>query len=341
MTPRKYNIFFAYFPYGGNGSAPSENPAIRNWWGKTLLALKTGRHAAKVDRIMCEDFADTPITMTRNAAVLSARKNKADILVMVDSDMVPDMYLLPQHAKDDPAAAAGAKPFIDVAIAEIDDHYEVGPIVIGAPYCGPPPSAPVYIFHWEEHCKEAVDTKHELRMFTRNEAAIMTGVGTAAALPTGMIAYDMRAFDLIEPIPSRNGQDATRGSMGFFYYEFDDHYHANKGSTEDVTNTRDICFNGVRKLGYNPLRVAWDCWAGHVKPLVVGKPRIIPIESVEGRYAKAVRDEISGHERIDASSYIPPTTVVADGHADSEASQPIKSFAAEPAFNCPGRQRKE
>jgi hypothetical protein len=329
MTPRKYKVFLAFFPYGGNGSAPSENPAIRNWFAGALLDLKT-KHADKVESVSWKDFADTPITMTRNAAVLAARKANADILIMVDSDMVPDMYLHPEHAALDPQAAKEARPFIDVALEQIDGHYEQGPIVIGAPYCGPPPTAPVYVFCWEEGCQEAIDARQELRMFSRNEAAIMKGVGPAAALATGMIAYDMRAFNLIEPIPSRNGQDVTRGSQGFYYYEFDDHYHAHKGSTEDVTNTRDISFNGIRRLGYNPLLCAWDCWAGHVKPLVVGKPKVIPIEAVEGRYAQAVRDDVSAHERIDAERYSPPGHSDADVERDDLMQRIRRSFDACP-----------
>lgn len=292
MPKRKFSLFFAYFPYGGVGASPSEHPAIRNWFAKLLRDLYT-KYSDQISSVAWKDFADTPITMTRNAAVLEARKANADIIVMVDSDMIPDLYLEPTYAAEYPVEAQGARPFIEVVLQEFEARWHVGPYSICAPYCGPPPYSPVYVFTWEGGSHEIPDDLFKLKMFGRQEAAMLTGVGPCAAQPTGCIAMDMRLFEMAEPDPI-NGK-------GWFYYEFKNGHHAKKDSTEDVTCTRDMAMIVQKKLGYNPLLCAWDCWAGHVKPVIVGKPRAIHVEHIEKRFAQAVRDDVHLEERVDAS----------------------------------------
>lgn len=274
-TPRKYKVCVSFFPYGGNGAAPSEHPAIRNWWGKTTKMLD--KHPL-VESYASADFADTPITMTRNRAVRQAIRQGFDVLVMVDSDMVPDMYL--DHVYGRTAAhAVDAKPFMEVALDVIDQHYERGPIIIGAPYCGPPPDESPYIFTWEIFGDGANDNLR-IRMLSRQEAATAVGVAECAALPTGLIAYDLRAFQYSEPKPGDQNS--------WFYYTYTDQYQIEKTGTEDVMNTRDLSLAIQHHLGYNPLRVAWDCWAGHVKPWVVGKPFPTTVSQIEERFRRAV-----------------------------------------------------
>jgi hypothetical protein len=109
-------------------------------------------------------------------------------------------------------------------------------------------------------------------MYDRHTSASMMGIQECAALPTGLIMYDMRCFDLTEP-----KDDASKP---WFYYEWHDKYAAEKASTEDVTQTRDLSLVGVTKLGYNPVHCNWDAWAGHWKPKCVGKPAILSASSV-------------------------------------------------------------
>lgn len=299
MPRQKFSIYFAFFPYGGNGAAPSEHPAIRNWFANTLLDLKT-KYAEQVSDITWKDFADTPVTMTRNAAAVAACEAKADILVMIDSDNIPDLYLTPEYRALYPSEAQSARPFMEVVLEQFEKRWSAGPISICAPYCGPPPHSPVYVFKWEQGCDEVQDKTYRLRMFERSEASIMSGVGPCAAQPTGCIAMDTRLFKLCEP-------DAKDGK-GWFYYEYKNGYNAKKCSTEDVTCTRDLALMVQKKLGYNPLLCAWDCWAGHVKPVIIGKPSVISIENVEPRYRKAVLDDVHKDEKIDAESveYVEP-----------------------------------
>lgn len=315
---RKFKIFVSFFPYGGNGAAPSEHPAIRNWFAVTLRDLHT-KYADQVADVVWRDFADTPITMTRNAAVIEARKYGADILVMIDSDNIPDLYLTPEYRAMFPDDAATSRPFMQVVLEEMEQRFSEGPHVVMAPYCGPPPHAPVYIFGWEEGPEDATpDAPMKLKKIDRREAALLRGVGHCAAGPTGCIAFDMRIFTICEP-----DLDANKGK-GWFYYEYKDGRHGEKASTEDVTCTRDMSLIVQKKLGYNPLLVAWDCWAGHVKPVIIGKPHRRTLEQIEYRYRQVALDNISDGESIDAGSHLLGSE---SGQVAAEPPKPKKAAA--------------
>ena len=248
---QKFNVGICTFSYGGNGGISSEVPDIREW----MVPLVTD--ASKDERIgtiRVWNLSDTPITMTRNRAVLMARQCDVDVLVMVDSDMKPDLLV-----GMDPAA----KPFFQSSFDFLVQHYPKGPCVIGAPYCGPPPHECVYVFRWQTMQSHNPNTDFQLEMVDRHTAVKLAGVQECAALPTGLIMYDMRAFALTEP-----QSDADKP---WFYYEWKDRYAADKASTEDVTMTRDLSLVGTQKLGYNPVFCNWDAWAGHWKPKCVGK----------------------------------------------------------------------
>jgi predicted O-methyltransferase YrrM len=275
MSPKKLNVFFSFFPYAGNGATSAEHPAIRDWYARSLTKLKDD---PRVGDIKSCSFSDTPITMTRNLAVETAKAAGADIIIMCDSDQHPDVLL-----GKDPLA----KPFVETAFDFIYKNHDRGPVVIGAPYCGPPPNEYVYVFRWASMESDNPNLDVRLEMFPRECAAERTGIEAVAALPTGMIAYDMRAFDLID--------------KPYFYYEFEGDGNpcpqcscrkpgaqSTKASTEDVTNTRDISMHGAMKLGYSPVFVAWDCWAGHYKPKCVGKPVVIHAGQVQAKFRDAV-----------------------------------------------------
>jgi predicted O-methyltransferase YrrM len=285
MQERKLRVGFVFYPYSGNGASPSEHPAIRNWFVKTVVAAKAD---PRIQDVVWEDFADTPITMTRNASVQWAKDNEVDVLVMIDSDNVPDLYL---------GKCADAKPFFQSSFDEIYAKWEQGPRIIGAPYCGHPlqPDGSggenIFVFLWTN--KGSVDpaTGVRIEQFTREQAAVRGGIEECAALPTGCIMYDMRAFDLIEE-PYFDYE--FKGDKGFC-----DHCGSRirgpmteKASTEDVVLTRDISLAGCLKLGYNPVFVNWDAWAGHVKPLTVGKPVGIDATSVSHLLGKAYHDNM-------------------------------------------------
>jgi hypothetical protein len=135
-------------------------------------------------------------------------------------------------------------------------------------------------------------------MYDRHTAVKMAGIQECAALPTGLIMYDMRAFELTEP--------KTDDDKPWFYYEWKDRFAAEKASTEDVTMTRDLALVGTQRLGYNPVYCNWDAWAGHWKPKCVGKPVSIPASGV----SKKLRDCWAG-------GYEPGTAIVDFRMSDS------------------------
>ena len=281
------------------------HPDVTRWMLETVAKMKAD---PRIDHV-CVDFeADTPVTMVRNNYVVKAREAKCDFLLMVDSDQSPD-----KHRDDE-----NFQPFWDVAFNAAYDHYENGPLVIGAPYCGPPPESPAYVFYFDNEVEGGDETMFRLSMYPRQIAAQMRGIQECAALPTGLILCDMRAFELIEPDPRskrevledfKDGKldiDTALRSMsdGWFYYEWKDGTASKKASTEDVAFSRDVALAGIAKLGYNPLRCAWDSWIGHHKPMNIGKPEPFGIEQIGNTFKRAVLGNYSLEDKrvmVDAS----------------------------------------
>lgn len=299
-TPRKLNIMFAFPSYGGNGGISSEVPDIRKWYVETVLECQKDDRIGEVHEIT---LAETPITMSRNRFVQAARQKGCDILVMCDSDQNPNL-----HAKEQ-----GFAPFFKSSFDHLYKHYDQGPVVIGAPYCGPPPYENVYVFRWDSQGVYGTETQFSLEQYSRHEASKMQGIQECAALPTGLIMYDMRCFELIEPAKMSQRRvleeleahrisvtDAMRNlSQGWFYYEWKDQTACEKASTEDVTNTRDISLAGMAKLDYNPVLCNWDSPIGHWKPWCVpGRPKFFGVESIAQSFKRAVQDDTSELDRI-------------------------------------------
>lgn len=292
MTPRKLNVHFFFPSYGGNGGISSEVPNIRQWFVETILYCKSDPRIAEITE---ETLADTPITMSRNRAVVNARKAGADVLVMIDSDQNPNIH------KDD----LGFKPFFASSFDFLYKHYDKGPVAICAPYCGPPPHENVYVFRWDNDHYAGDETPFRLEPFTRYEAATMRGISEVAAAPTGLIMYDMRCFELTEPSKLSKSEVLDRFvqgvftkeramrelSEGWFYYEWENGYASEKASTEDVTQTRDLSLAGMAKLGYNPLFCNWNSPIGHWKPWCVkGRPQMFGVEHIGASFKRAIAD---------------------------------------------------
>lgn len=311
MTPRKLNVFFANFAYAGNGGYSSEHPDIRAWFTQTILWCKND---PRVGEIVTETLSDTPITMTRNLAVLKAREAKCDVLVFCDSDQSPVLH----------AGEKDFQPFFPSSFEFLYKHYDKGPVAIGCPYCGPPPGENVYVFHWDNTGNYGEEeTANSLEQYSRFEASKTRGIQECAALPTGLIMYDMRCFELTEPHQMHKGEviDAVlEGKLdreaalralsdGWFYYEWKNGYAAEKASTEDVTQTRDLSLIGQTVLGYNPLFCNWDSPIGHWKPWCVpGRPQILGTEGIAANYKRAVdRNSRSDLKMVELRSDLVPT----------------------------------
>lgn len=234
----------------------------------------------RIKDVVSLTYADTPITMLRNRAVLEARQHGCQYLLCVDSDMSPDL------------PGKGARPFWETAwefmmgrrfdvkpMYEIPDNPEgYPPATIAAPYCGPSPQQCVYVFEWTSQASHKPDQDFALQMIPRESAAIRSGIQEVAALPTGLILYDLRVFDILPP--------------PWYCYEWGDVEQSIKASTEDVFQTRNASLLGL------PQFCAWDSWAGHVKTEIVRKPTILTRDMVHESLRKAVLSGLDSDDRL-------------------------------------------
>lgn len=278
MQPRKLNVHIALFAYGGNGGVSMIHPDIAEWLVPTVIEMKADE---RIGNITHRVYSDTPITLTRNRSVLDAREVGADLILMIDSDQNPDHDFL--------QGMPYTKPFWSSSFDFIYERYDKGPHVVGAPYCGPSPCNNVYVFRWSSWRNSMADQDVRIEQFTRGEAATKIGIEEVAALPTGLILFDTRVFELTEP---RSMDDSP-----WFYYEWKNRYADEKLSTEDVTATRDLALAGMAQLGYSPIHVNWDAWAGHTKPEIIGKPNPITTQQINSKYQYAMTERISDKER--------------------------------------------
>ena len=262
---KTFDIGICTFSYGGNGGISSEVPDIREWMVSIVPDIVSNKN---IGEFKIWNLSNTPVTMTRNKSVLMARQAGVDIMMMVDSDMRPDL---------------GTKPFFETSLNYIIDHYDRGPLCIGAPYCGPPPDECVYVFRWQNRESDCANPDFQLEMYDRHTAASLSGIQEVAALPTGLVMFDMRCFDLTEP--------KNTGDQPWFYYEYLDMHQSEKASTEDVTMTRDLSVVGSRTLGYNPVLCNWDAWAGHWKPKCVGPPKVLGSAELSAKLSSDWRSE--------------------------------------------------
>lgn len=278
--PKNLSIFFGIPTYACTGAPPTVVwelvPYMARLFGDLYHARESGKDK-RIGPISIQTVSDTPATLTRNRIVRKAQSAGADVLVMLDSDQGM-MYHEGEH---------GVKDFFKSSFDFLCEHYDKGPCVIGAPYCGPPTrdNENMYVFRWRIPSDRGSETLFSLDQYTREEAALMTGISEVAALPTGAIMYDMRCFDLIEP--------------PYFKYEWKDKYEDEKGSTEDVQNTRDISIAGILKHGYNPVFCNWDSPVGHWKPWCVpGRPKVYSAKCVADTLKTAILKNIMPGDTI-------------------------------------------
>lgn len=275
--PARKKLLIVRFP--GDGT---ERQECVDWLLNTVYGFKD---SPDVEILRPQRINDTPAPMIRNMAVQIAQDNKADYLLMVDNDMGPD-YLVGKDPR--------AKPFLPTALKWMKEYGE--PCAIAAPYCGPPPEESVYVFDWVWRTAPAQNFNANLQMVNRDEAAHRTGIWPAAALPTGLMLFDMRVFDIL-PHP-------------YFYYERTDNRWIRKASTEDVTISRDMMLCRIMCF------CAWDCWAEHVKSYRVGKPNRESVDIVNERIRAIVARGRTADEKIEHS---------APGSADWPDGLPLRS----------------
>jgi len=269
----KVSILFARFPYGGNESYQSAN-----WMIETIVKAKADPRICSVDHM---EVNDTPITMSRNRVLKACLDRKIDLVCMLDSDMHPDLY----------KGTRNAVPFWDTSLDFVLNHD--GPSVIGAPYCGPPPVENIYVFRWANQQSDHPNPDLKIEQYSREEAAVRTGIEEVAALPTGLILIDMRAISRLKP--------------AWFDYEYEDPpFNTKKATTEDVFFTRNLSLAGV------PQYVNWSAWAGHIKQKTVGMPQFLGADQVRKEFRDALtRPAVREGRLVDVSP--------ANGFGESDA----------------------
>lgn len=280
----KLDILVCFFAYGGNGGVAMQLPSHARWWATVFHQMKSDPRIGRVGEMT---LSDTPITMTRNKAVRTAKEGGFHLLLMLDSDNEIDLY-----------ANCGGKPFWDSSFEFVYERARRGlPTVIAAPYCGPPPHPTkggeenVYVFRWTDHESDVDDPgPFKIEAYARHDAALMQGIHPAAALPTGCCMFTMDCFDLLPP--------------PYFAYEWKDEWQDEKGSTEDVMATRNISLAGHAILGQEVVFCNWDAWAGHHKPKCVGKPKLLMANHVNEQYTEALKRGINSGDRINYVNYV-------------------------------------
>lgn len=248
----RFSIMFARFPFQN-----SEAPSTTNWLIDTVAKLKSD---PRIGDIHHREYDDTPITLSRNKCMKEATELKVDFLLMIDSDMWPDIGFTNDYH------IPGAKRFFPTAFEFAINH--AGPCVVAAPYCGPPPFENVYIFQPGRKQTNNPNFDFSIDQFTREQAAQRGGFEQVMALPTGLMLLDMRCVHSLR--------------HPYFAYEWTDETQSEKGSTEDVYFSRNLALAGV------PQYVAWDCWAGHWKRKCVTKPLLLTVDNIRKEYQDAI-----------------------------------------------------
>lgn len=247
---QKWKIMLARFPYGG-----TERTEIVDW---TASAAVWAARQADIDGgLKVWRISDTPVTMCRNMAVKVAQESGADILVMIDNDMAPDIDR--------------THPFLPSAFNFIKSRWNMAPTIIGAPYCMSAPSYAPVMGTWRTHCEGA-----ELRaaIYNREEAAAFTGIQPCSLQGTGLMAIDMRIFNGFEV----NGE-VVKLPPPYFYYQYKDVTNTEKSATEDMVFSANATLL-FAKHGLEIGFVDWDSWSYHVKTEFIGKPKQMTVFQV-------------------------------------------------------------
>jgi hypothetical protein len=290
----------ARFPFGN-----SEAPSCTNWLVKTMLEAKAHPNIGEIHHA---EIDDTPITMGRNRAFERAKTYKADLLLMIDSDMAPDVGMDPMRPE---YAILGARPFFLTALDFMLNH--AGPCVVAAPYCGPPPWENVYTFQFaRRETNNPNPTDIQVNQFTREEAFARGGFEQCAALPTGLCLIDMRVVKHLR-FPYFDYEWEGDGMPCALCGQREPGPRSQKASTEDVYWSRNLRMAGV------PQYCLWDAWAGHWKRKLVTKPSLLTADSVIMAYREAImRGQISTEKLI----------MVGEGHSDLSAIPSVNGSAA-------------
>ncbi len=253
--PHKFRVYVNVFTYSGQLGQMAARYCCGV--GPSLSAPNFVEHE-RVESVLISSSTGYPTDRVRNQIAKVAKDEGYQFLLMIDDDMHPDLAV-----GQDPNAVQFLPSAINFALAHD------GPCVIGAPYCSGPPAQEVVVMCTREYLPGLPDgSGMKIDKYTRYEAAAMTGIKRVSALPTGHMLIDLRCLDVLPP--------------PWFSYEYKDPpYNTQLASSEDIVFSRNLDWLGV------PQYCNWDCWAGHVKQFVTGKPLPSPVVDIPKSIYKA------------------------------------------------------
>ena len=209
---------------------------LADWLALTCHKIATDPRFSGLESFFVDQHG---VCLARNLAVETARQRGCTHLAMIDSDQVPD-YI------------SGAPPFWDTSInfmLAVDE-----PCMVAAPTAKADGTVVVY---------REVETDDTCQLeFVDNEyAATATGIQQVHAVSLAMSLIDLRCFDILEAWRPEGNQVCPP----FFRFGYHDRTESSLLFGEE-SMTMNLTEAGV------PVFVNWDCWAGHSKPIIHGKP---------------------------------------------------------------------
>lgn len=162
--------------------------------------------------------------VARNHAVAEARRRECGLLFMIDADMVPSLNFYPRALEfllHNPGAVI-ASPYLQ-AVGD---------------------AAGVQAFRATE--------QKTVERYPQEQAFAAKGIEQVFSVGCGLIAFDLKAFDKIEP--------------PYFDFTYAD------PKWESMAGTEDIYCTGRMSLKGGLVCVDWESWSGHAKEIVLGKP---------------------------------------------------------------------
>jgi hypothetical protein len=245
MKPQKLDLLICRMAYDGY-----ENSKLVNWLVGQTIWLHT--HPAVGDVYHTEVTRKAPVARARNLAAQTALKLNADILVMVDHDIIPSsnwlrvaLALIQEHRAEGRRAIVAAPAVCDDGKTNVAVYKT--PVLPGG-------------FQW--------DGPTTLHRHGVTEASLFGGVGDAAAVGTGCIAIDCDVLRVMK--------------TPWFALEYADEEELEISTGEDIYFTRNAAQDGVA------INVTWDEWAVHKKQVDLVRPEPIDPFTIPFRYREAV-----------------------------------------------------
>lgn len=173
-----------------------------------------------------------PVYAARNLAAKRAVAAGADYLIMIDATDTV------------PDVARGAPPFVKTALSYATRSG--GPVWVSAPV----PMANQCVNVHREVVGD--DGARHLELVPLEAAAGRSGFERVPATGTGLVLADVRCF--------------TQTPEPWFAFQYADPSCCEVSAGEDVMFTARLHEAGV------PVVAAWDCWCGHAKEILLGRP---------------------------------------------------------------------